>query len=186
MQNNKVLETGFYALGTRHLRWERFDKNGILLAKTHYELGFPRDANVSYYGEDRSLINEVVPYVNGKLEGEYAKFLVERAARLARPVRERQARGRLDQVLGLPRPPPLRVPVRRVGLRPRGDRARAHPAVQPQRTCSSTTRRKTTTTATTPKPKTAPAPRAAPATRPAPPTRPPAKCSPRSVDCSVC
>lgn len=76
MQNNKVLEIGYYALGTKHLRWERFDKNGVLLTKTHYEMGFPRDAYVSYYGEDRSLINEVVPYVNGKLEGEYAKFLV--------------------------------------------------------------------------------------------------------------
>ncbi|MCC3153651.1 hypothetical protein Q3A66_12480 [Hymenobacter sp. BT770] len=76
LQNNKVLETGYYALGTRHLRWERFDKNGVLLSKVHYEMGFPRDANVSYYGEDRSLINEVVPYVNGKLEGDYAKFLI--------------------------------------------------------------------------------------------------------------
>jgi len=76
MQNNKVLETGYYALGTKHLRWERFNKNGVLLTKIHYEMGFPRDANVSYYGEDRSLINEVVPYVNGKLEGDYAKFLV--------------------------------------------------------------------------------------------------------------
>ncbi|MFC7666485.1 toxin-antitoxin system YwqK family antitoxin [Hymenobacter humi] len=76
LQNNKVIETGYYALGTRHLRWERFDKNGVLLSKVHYEMGFPRDANVSYYGEDRSLINEVVPYVNGKLEGDYAKFLI--------------------------------------------------------------------------------------------------------------
>ncbi len=74
LQNNKVLETGYYALGTRHLRWERFDKNGVLLTKTHYEMGFPRDANVSYYGNDREHINEVVPYVNGKLEGDYAKF----------------------------------------------------------------------------------------------------------------
>ena len=76
LQNNKVLETGYYALGTKHLRWETFNKNGVLLTKTHYEMGFPRDANVSYYGEDRSLINEVVPYVNGKLEGDYAKFNV--------------------------------------------------------------------------------------------------------------
>ena len=77
LQNNKVLETGYYALGTRHLRWERFDKNGVLLSKTHFELGFPRDANVSYYGQDRRLVNEVVPYVNGKLEGDYAKFLAD-------------------------------------------------------------------------------------------------------------
>ncbi|MDQ2772444.1 MAG: hypothetical protein M3Y54_18310 [Bacteroidota bacterium] len=76
IQNNKVLETGYYALGTKHLRWEKFDKNGVLLTKTHYEMGFPRDANVSYYGEDRGKIDEVVPYVNGKLEGDYAKFLL--------------------------------------------------------------------------------------------------------------
>ena len=76
LQNSKVLETGFYAMGTRHLRWERSDKNGVLLTKIHYEMGFPRDANVSYYGQDRGLINEVVPYVNGKLEGDYAKFLI--------------------------------------------------------------------------------------------------------------
>ncbi|MBF9236080.1 hypothetical protein I2I05_01610 [Hymenobacter sp. BT683] len=75
LQNNQVIETGFYALGTRHLRWERFDRNGVLLSKVHYEMGFPRDANVSYYGEDRAKINEVVPYVNGRLEGDYAKFL---------------------------------------------------------------------------------------------------------------
>ncbi len=75
LQNNQVIETGYYALGTRHLRWERFDRNGVLLTKVHYEMGFPRDANVSYYGQDRAKINEVVPYVNGKLEGDYAKFL---------------------------------------------------------------------------------------------------------------
>lgn len=77
LQNNKVLETGYYALGTKHLRWERYDKNGVLLSKIHYEMGFPRDANVSYYGEDRGKIHEVVPYVNGKLEGDYAKFFVD-------------------------------------------------------------------------------------------------------------
>lgn len=76
LRNNEVLETGFYALGTRHLRWEKFDKDGRLVSKIHYEMGFPRDANVSYYGEDHRLINEVVPYVNGKLEGSYAKFLL--------------------------------------------------------------------------------------------------------------
>jgi antitoxin component YwqK of YwqJK toxin-antitoxin module len=77
MQNNKVLETGYYALGTKHLRWERFDKNGILLSKTHYEMGFPRDANISYYDPERKMPKEVVPYVNGKLEGDYAKFTIE-------------------------------------------------------------------------------------------------------------
>ncbi len=74
MQNNKVLETGFYALGTKHLRWERYDKNGVLLSKTHFEMGFPRDANITYYDASHTMLQEVVPYVNGKLEGDYVRF----------------------------------------------------------------------------------------------------------------
>lgn len=74
MQNNKVLETGYFALGTRHLRWEKFDTKGNLLTKTHYEMGFPRDANISYYDAGNTMLKEVVPYVNGKLEGDYVKF----------------------------------------------------------------------------------------------------------------
>jgi antitoxin component YwqK of YwqJK toxin-antitoxin module len=73
-QNNQVLETGYFANGTRHLRWEKFDNKGTLTAKTHYEMGFPRDANISYYDAGRTMLREVVPYVNGKLEGDYVKF----------------------------------------------------------------------------------------------------------------
>ncbi|MFD1467430.1 toxin-antitoxin system YwqK family antitoxin [Hymenobacter caeli] len=74
LQNNKVLETGFYALGVKHLRWERYDRNGTLLSKTHYEMGFPRDANITYFDAGRTQLKEVVPYVNGKLEGDYASY----------------------------------------------------------------------------------------------------------------
>jgi antitoxin component YwqK of YwqJK toxin-antitoxin module len=73
-QNNQVIETGYFAFGTRHLRWETFDTKGTLLTKTHYEMGFPRDANISYYDAGRTMLKEVVPYVNGKLEGDYVKF----------------------------------------------------------------------------------------------------------------
>lgn len=77
VQNNQTLEMGFFALGTRHLRWEKFGRDGALVSKTHYEMGFPRDANISYYDAGRTLLQEVVPYVNGKLEGDYARFLAD-------------------------------------------------------------------------------------------------------------
>ena len=77
MQNNKVLETGYFAHGTRHLRWEKYDAKGSLTAKTHYEQGFPRDANISYYDAGQTMIREVVPYVNGKLEGDYVKYTAD-------------------------------------------------------------------------------------------------------------
>ena len=77
LQNNKTLEAGYYANGTRHLRWEKYDAKGNLLVKTHYEMGFPRDANISYYDAGQTMIREVVPYVNGKLEGDYVKYTAE-------------------------------------------------------------------------------------------------------------
>ncbi|UOG75360.1 hypothetical protein MTX78_01890 [Hymenobacter tibetensis] len=73
-QGGKLIETGFFAVGTKHLRWEKTTKDNVLTSKIHYEMGFPRDANVTYYDTDHKLVKEVVPYVNGKLEGEYARY----------------------------------------------------------------------------------------------------------------
>ncbi|KAA9331456.1 hypothetical protein F0P96_14525 [Hymenobacter busanensis] len=74
MQGGKVIETGYYNVGTKHLRWERFTKDNILVTKTHYEQGFPRDAQINYYDGAHTMVKEVIPYVDGKLEGEYASF----------------------------------------------------------------------------------------------------------------
>lgn len=75
LQGGKVIETGYFAVGTRHLRWERTNRDNILLNKTHYEMGFPRDAAVTYYDADQKHVKEVIPYVNGRMEGEYVRFL---------------------------------------------------------------------------------------------------------------
>ena len=77
MRNKQIVEQGYYALGTKHLRWEKFDTKGTLTAKTHYEMGFPRDANISYYDAGNTMLKEVVPYVNGKLEGDYVKYTAD-------------------------------------------------------------------------------------------------------------
>lgn len=74
LQGGKVVETGFFAFGTKHLRWEKLSKDNVLVNKTHYEMGLPRDANVTYYDAEHKLIKEIVPYVNGELEGDYLSF----------------------------------------------------------------------------------------------------------------
>lgn len=70
----KVVAEGYFFVGTRHLRWESYNKAGILLSKTHFEKGFPRDAVVHYYDADQKKIKEVIPFVNGKAEGDYVMF----------------------------------------------------------------------------------------------------------------
>lgn len=75
-QNGIVIETGYFYAGTKHLRWERYAlKDNILLSKQHWEKGFPRDARITYYPNSTKKIKEVLPYVNGKLEGDYVRFL---------------------------------------------------------------------------------------------------------------
>lgn len=74
LQGGKVVETGYFAFGTRHLRWERLTRDNTLLSKTHYEMGFPRDANITYYDAGQKQVKEVVPYLNGQLEGDYVRY----------------------------------------------------------------------------------------------------------------
>jgi len=74
MKGGKVVETGFFAVGTRHLRWEKTTPDNILQDKAHYEMGFPRDAVISYYDAEHKHLKEVIPYMNGELEGDYVRY----------------------------------------------------------------------------------------------------------------
>jgi antitoxin component YwqK of YwqJK toxin-antitoxin module len=70
----EVLEEGIFYVGVKHGRWERYDKNNILLDKTKYFRGWPKEAKMTYYGGDYNKIEEVVPYENGQKTGEYYYF----------------------------------------------------------------------------------------------------------------
>ncbi len=74
MIGKKVVAEGYFYVGTRHLRWENYNRDFILLNKNHYEKGFPRDAIINYYDADRTKIKEVIPYAEGKLNGDYVMF----------------------------------------------------------------------------------------------------------------
>ncbi|MDQ4140223.1 MAG: hypothetical protein M3142_06830, partial [Bacteroidota bacterium] len=71
MVGGKVVAEGYFYIGTRHLRWESYNKDGILLSKSHFEKGFPRDAVINYYDAGQKKMKEVIPYVNNKVEGDY-------------------------------------------------------------------------------------------------------------------
>lgn len=70
----KVVAEGYFYIGTRHLRWESYNKAGILLSKSHFEKGFPRDAIINYYDAGQKKMKEVIPYVNNRVEGDYVMF----------------------------------------------------------------------------------------------------------------
>ncbi|MCP2043146.1 toxin-antitoxin system YwqK family antitoxin [Pontibacter sp. HSC-36F09] len=72
-QGGEVVEEGYFYVGTKHLRWERYNRDGILLAKEHFEKGYLRDAVVKYY-EGTKKIKEVIPYAYGEVQGTYYRF----------------------------------------------------------------------------------------------------------------
>ena len=75
-QGDAVLESGYFYMGTKHLRWERYAvKDNILLTKHHWEKGFLRDARITYFPNSRTKIREVLPYYHDQLEGDYVRFL---------------------------------------------------------------------------------------------------------------
>lgn len=69
-----LIKEGYYYLGTLDGRWETYDKDFILQEKEHYDKGFYKDSEVSYYDEAQTKIKEVVPVLYGKITGEYFRF----------------------------------------------------------------------------------------------------------------
>ncbi|MEJ8758430.1 hypothetical protein WG947_15560 [Pontibacter sp. H259] len=69
-----VIEEGFFYIGTKHLRWEKYKRDGTLADKTHFDKGFLRDAVITYYGGNTDKIKEIIPYAYGEVQGTYYKF----------------------------------------------------------------------------------------------------------------
>lgn len=72
--NGVETELGAFYIGTKHARWEYYDKNFILIDKVKYYKGWPKDAQLSYYDSEQKKLKEVMPYEFGELNGDYYYF----------------------------------------------------------------------------------------------------------------
>jgi antitoxin component YwqK of YwqJK toxin-antitoxin module len=72
--NGVVMECGAFYVGTKHARWELYNKDFILIGKTKYYKGWPKEAKISYFDQERKHVKEVIPYEYGKLQGDYYLF----------------------------------------------------------------------------------------------------------------
>ncbi len=76
LQDNKVVEEGFFYFGVKHGRWERYgkdalDRDFVLLEKVKYFRGFLKESKITYYDEQRKKLKEVIPIKDGKEDGTY-------------------------------------------------------------------------------------------------------------------
>lgn len=73
-QNGNLMEEGFYYLGTKDGRWEKYDQNFLLVDKSRWHHGFPAEARIAWYDSAHTKIKEVTPVEYGQVNGTYYAF----------------------------------------------------------------------------------------------------------------
>lgn len=68
------VEIGIFYVGMKHGRWEKFGKGFILTDKIRFYRGWQRDADITYFDNDRKKVKEVLPYKYKVLQGSYYLF----------------------------------------------------------------------------------------------------------------
>ena len=71
---NELVEEGIFYFGMKHGRWTKFTKDGILLDKTKYYKGWPKESKVRFYANDQTKLKEIIPMVFGEKQGDYYFF----------------------------------------------------------------------------------------------------------------
>lgn len=70
----QIVKEGIFYKGTKHGRWTEFNRQDILMDKSKYYKGWPKDSQVKHYDEKRTKLKEVLPIVYGKKTGTYYYF----------------------------------------------------------------------------------------------------------------
>lgn len=73
-QNGNLVEEGFYYVGTKDGRWEKYDASYTLLDKNHWNRGFPAESRLTYYDSAHTRLKEITPIQYGKVSGTYMAF----------------------------------------------------------------------------------------------------------------
>lgn len=70
----QIFEDGIFYQGTKHGRWEKYDKSEVLIEKTKYFRGWTRESLISYYDQDHKKMEQIIPIEYGVRTGKYYRF----------------------------------------------------------------------------------------------------------------
>jgi len=74
MRGETIIEQGIFYMGVKHGRWTTWNKYDILLEKTKYYKGWPKESLVSYHNREEKKLEEIIPVKYGEKEGNYFAF----------------------------------------------------------------------------------------------------------------
>ncbi|EON77047.1 hypothetical protein ADIS_2496 [Lunatimonas lonarensis] len=72
--NDVVVESGMYYYGTKHGRWMTFDGKSVLVDKSYFYQGWPRESRITYYNREQKAIERLTPIEYDLEEGNYYHF----------------------------------------------------------------------------------------------------------------
>ena len=72
--NGDTVSRRIYYMGTRHGRWEEYDKYGTLQDKAYYFRGHPKKSEVQWYDANQTKLKEVIPIQHGEKNGIYMRY----------------------------------------------------------------------------------------------------------------
>ena len=72
--NDLVTEEGYFYLGVKDGRWEKFSKDTLLTDRRYYDKGFLQESEVAYFDKNKKSLKQLVSIHNGFKEGEYLLY----------------------------------------------------------------------------------------------------------------
>jgi antitoxin component YwqK of YwqJK toxin-antitoxin module len=72
--NDLVTEEGYFYLGVKDGKWEKYGKDTLLLDKRYYDKGFLQESEVEYFDKKKQKLKQLVSIHNGSKEGEYLLY----------------------------------------------------------------------------------------------------------------
>lgn len=72
--DDTVVETGMYYFGTKHGRWMTYNGKNVLMDKSHFNEGWPKDSRITYYNQQKQQVEKVVPVEYDLKEGYFYHF----------------------------------------------------------------------------------------------------------------
>ncbi|MBD0399801.1 toxin-antitoxin system YwqK family antitoxin [Flammeovirga sp. EKP202] len=69
-----TVTTGYFYKGLLTGRWVWYGSDKTIKDKKYYYMGFPKDAEITYYDSKQTKVKEVIPYQHGQLNGIYQSF----------------------------------------------------------------------------------------------------------------
>lgn len=72
--NDLLGEEGYFYLGVKDGKWEKYSKDTLLVDKRYFDKGFLQESEVSYFDKNKKNLKQLVSIHNGFKDGEYLVY----------------------------------------------------------------------------------------------------------------